>query len=102
MFLFRDGIDMTKELNQSKTLIEKSLKEEKKIGWIHTKILLIIYWILSVNQQMNIFIFYINNIKYNVIFFISYFFLILWMQLQNQYVISYLNKVFDDREDKLI
>ena len=30
MFLFRDGIDMTKELNQSKKLIEKSLKEEKK------------------------------------------------------------------------
>ena len=35
MFLFRDGIDMTKELNQSKKLIEKSLKEEKK-NWMNS------------------------------------------------------------------
>ena len=34
-FLFRDGKDMSKELNQSKILIEKSLKEEKNY-WLNS------------------------------------------------------------------
>ena len=35
LFLYRDGIDMMKELNESKNLIEKSMKEEKD-KWINT------------------------------------------------------------------
>ena len=34
-FLYRDGIDMMKELNESKNLIEKSMKEEKD-KWINS------------------------------------------------------------------
>ena len=35
LFLYRDGIDMMKELNESKNLIEESMKEEKD-KWINT------------------------------------------------------------------